>query len=58
MSDNKKMTRPQDSSRINLNQEYEVNWWCNEFACTRDQLARCVERVGVMANDVRACLGK
>ena len=58
MPDNKKKTRPQDASRINMNQEYEVNWWCDELDCTRDQLARCVDRAGVMAKDVRACLGR
>lgn len=38
MSDDKTKRRPQDASRINIHQEYEVNWWCSEFSCSKTKL--------------------
>ena len=31
MPDDKTKRRPQDASRINMHEEYEVRWWCDEF---------------------------
>lgn len=58
MPDDKTKTRPQDALRINRNEAYEVNWWCDKFGCTKEQLLACIDRVGVMAADVQKCLGK
>jgi Protein of unknown function (DUF3606) len=49
---------PQDASKVNVNEPYEVNWWCSKWGCTPAQLKACVARVGVMAKDVAKCLGK
>lgn len=58
MADDKNIRGPADASRINVHEDYEVRYWTNKFGCTRDQLVRCVERVGVMVVDVKRCLGR
>ena len=58
MSDNLTKRRPQDASKVNIHESYEVNWWCNEFNCTKVQLIAAVNAVGVMASAVKKYLGK
>ena len=58
MSDDLTKKRPQDASKINIHEPYEVNWWCHEFGCSKDQLVRTVKAVGVFAADVKKYLGK
>lgn len=50
--------RPQDSSLISLTEPYEVNWWCDELNCTKDELKAAVKAVGDSAAKVRKHLGK
>ena len=52
MSDDLKKKRPQDASKVNINQPYEVKWWCDKFNCTESQLIAAVKAVGVSANKV------
>jgi hypothetical protein len=56
MPDDKTKRSPQDSSRVNVNQPYEVIWWCAEFGCTEAQLRAAVAAVGVGTAAVRAYL--
>jgi hypothetical protein len=56
MPDDKTKRRPQDASRINVNEPYEVTWWCDELGCTAAQLRSAVAAVGVGADRVRAHL--
>ena len=58
MSDDLTKKRPQDASKINIHEPYEVNWWCHEFGCSKDQLVRAVQAVGVFAAAVKKYLGK
>lgn len=58
MPDDKTKRRPQDSSRVNVNEPYEVNWWCDELGCSEAQLRACVKEVGVGTAAVRACIAK
>lgn len=53
MSDDLKNRGPQDRARINVNESWEVEWWCKELGCTAAQLREAVKEVGVMADDVR-----
>jgi hypothetical protein len=57
MSDSTQDRGPQDRSRVNVNQPHEVRYWTQEFNCTEQQLRAAVERVGVMADDVRRAIG-
>lgn len=38
MSDNKTKTRPQDASRINVNEPHEVKYWTQALGVTKDKL--------------------
>lgn len=52
MADDKTKTRPQDAQRINVHEDYEIQYWCKKFGCTPDQLRAAVQKVGVMADAV------
>jgi hypothetical protein len=58
MSDNKNFRGPADAARISIHEDYEVRYWTNKFGCTKEQLIACVQRVGVVAADVKRCFGK
>lgn len=53
MADDKNKKRPRDAKRINLNQPYEVNWWCDKFNCSKAELRTAVKAVGDSASAVR-----
>lgn len=58
MSDGVKNRGPQGRSRINVNEPWELRWWCSHFGVTEAQLREAVTAVGVMAEVVRRYLGK
>ncbi|SAL55251.1 hypothetical protein AWB73_06023 [Caballeronia turbans] len=58
MSDDKKNRGPDDRSRINVNEDYELRYWSGKIGCTHDELKAAVKKVGVMAADVEAYLKK
>ena len=58
MPDDLTKRRPQDSSRINIHEPYEVNFWTHHFGVTKAQLEAAVHAVGVMADAVKRHLGK
>lgn len=37
---------PRNLSRININEDAEISYWCNKFDCSRDELEDAVEQVG------------
>ena len=53
MPDDLTKRRPQDSSRINIHEPYEVRYWTDHFGVTKAQLEAAVRAVGVMADAVR-----
>ncbi|MGX4642537.1 DUF3606 domain-containing protein [Massilia sp. SYSU DXS3249] len=58
MADNLQKAGPQDRSRINVNEEWEVRHWTEALGVTREQLEKAVSEVGVMADAVREHLKK
>jgi uncharacterized protein (DUF4415 family) len=52
MSDDLKNRGPQDRSRVNVNEDWELRYWTREFGVTADQLRAAVRKVGVMRTDV------
>jgi hypothetical protein len=58
MSDDLKNKGPQDRSKINVNEPWEVRYWTKELGCTEQQLRAAVSAVGVSASAVRRHLGK
>ena len=47
-----------DRDRIDVHEDYELGYWTKELGVTPEKLKQTVEKVGVMASDVRKALGK
>ena len=58
MADDKSKTGPADSTRINVNEDYELRYWTAKFGCTTTELKAAVAAVGIMADKVEAYLKK
>ena len=54
MSDDKSQKAPQDASRININEDYELRYWTKKFGVTPERLKSAVSKVGVSASAVEA----
>ena len=57
MADDKTQTA-QDGRRIDVHQDYELDYWSNKFGVSKDELKAAVQRVGTMSDDVARELGK
>jgi hypothetical protein len=58
MSDDLQKKRPQDASRVNVHETWEVEYWCKKFGCTKAQLIAAVNAVGTSAIAVEKHLKK
>jgi len=58
MSDDTALRRPQDASRIALDEDYEVRYWTNKWGITREELVDAVGKVGHSAAAVARHLGR
>jgi len=58
MADDLKNRGPADRSRINVNEEWEVNYWCGLWDVSADKLREAVTAVGVSVEAVAKYLGK
>jgi hypothetical protein len=58
MTDDKTQRAPRDAERVNVNEDYEVRYWCEKWGVSEQQLRDAVKRVGVMSKDVAKALGK
>ena len=58
MSDNKSKKGKSDDMRINVNEEYEVQYWTKELGINADNLREVVADVRPMVRDVRKMLGQ
>lgn len=58
MSDDKSKTGSPDSDRINLNEDYEVQYWTKELGVSEKELRDIVQAVGNTSKAVREHLGK
>jgi hypothetical protein len=56
--DDKNKRRPADANRVNVNEEYEIQYWTGKFNCSEEELKRAVEAVGPMADKVQQYLKK
>lgn len=57
MADDLSKRGPKDQSRVNVNEPWEVRYWCTTFKCTEAQLKAAVKAVGPMAAAVAKQLG-
>jgi len=58
MADDLTNRGPQDRSRINLSESWEVQYWTKKFSVTEKQLRDAVQAVGSSADAVQKKLGK
>jgi len=58
MTDDKANRGPQDRSRVNLSEDYEVRYWTKELGVTKDELARLVHQHGNSVEKLRQELGR
>jgi hypothetical protein len=49
-------TAPQDASRINVNEDYELRYWTKKFGVSDQQLKDAVAAVGVSVDKVKEYL--
>lgn len=58
MPDDKNKKKPQDASRINLSQQYEIAYWCDTFECSEKELRDAVDKVGTSSKAVKDYLNR
>lgn len=54
MADNLNHRGPQDASRINVHEEWELDYWSKKFGVSKETLKETVAKVGVSAAAVTA----
>lgn len=58
MSDDLSKRRPQDATKVNVNETWELEYWSNKFGVTKERLKEAVKAVGTSAAVVQKYLGK
>ncbi|AZA90046.1 Protein of uncharacterised function (DUF3606) [Chryseobacterium nakagawai] len=58
MSDDLSKKRPQDATKVNVNESWELEYWSKKFGVTKEQLKDAVKAVGVSTAAVQKYLGK
>ncbi|AMK23126.1 DUF3606 domain-containing protein [Sphingomonas histidinilytica] len=58
MADDKTVRAPQDSARIAMGEDYEVEYWTERFGISREKLQEAVETVGNSATAVEKYLNR
>jgi hypothetical protein len=56
MSDNLNKRGPQDASRINVNEDWELKHWTKKLGVSEEELKAAVKQVGVTVDAVSAHL--
>ncbi len=57
MPDNLNIRQPQDATRINIHEPWEVEYWCRKFGVTEKTLKDAVAAVGTSTAKVKEHLG-
>jgi len=59
MADDKSKRGPQDRSKVNLSEQYEVDYWTKKWGISEDQLKAAVKKAGGSSVEaVAKALGK
>jgi hypothetical protein len=57
MSDDLENRGPADRNRVNVNEAWELRYWCKHFDCTADELRAAVKAAGsTLKSEVEAAL--
>ncbi len=54
--DNLNRRRPEDPAKINLNQQWEIDYWTKQLGISEQKLRTLVKKVGVNVADVKRAL--
>lgn len=55
--DDKSKRGPADRERINIHEDYELEYWSKELVVSKERIKEAVRAVGVMVKDVKRYLG-
>ena len=58
MADDLNRRAPEDPTKINVHEKWEVQYWTKKWNITEQQLKDAVAKVGVQTKNVAAHLGK
>jgi hypothetical protein len=58
VADDRQQRGPQDRTRINLSEDYEVQYWCEKFGVTEERLREAVHKVGDSTESVQKELNR
>ncbi|MDQ1162540.1 galactose-1-phosphate uridylyltransferase [Chryseobacterium sp. SORGH_AS 447] len=58
MSDDLNKRRPQDASKINVHEDWELEYWSKELGVSKEKIREAVKAVGTSVAAVRRYLGK
>lgn len=58
MSDDLSKRRPQDATKVNVNESWELNYWSKKFGVTKERLKEAVKAVGTSVAAVKRYIGK
>ncbi len=58
MTDDLSKRRPQDASKINVHEGWELEYWCKELGVSIAQLKDAVAKVGTSVSAVKTYFGK
>ena len=56
MSDDLNKKRPQDVTKVNIHEDWEVRYWCNKWNITKKQLEDAVKAVGTSVTSIEKYL--
>lgn len=57
MPDDLTRRKPEDPTKINVNQSWEIEYWTKKLGVTEQQLRTAVNAVGPLVKDVKRYLG-
>nr|WP_202882077.1 DUF3606 domain-containing protein [Methylobacterium mesophilicum] len=56
--DNLRRREPEDKSKINVHEDWELEYWARRFGVTKERIKDAVRQVGVQTKDVAEFLGQ
>jgi hypothetical protein len=58
MTDDLSRREPEDKFKINVREDWELEYWARKFGVTKEKIKDAVKQVGVQTKDVAQFLGK
>lgn len=56
MADNLKIRKPEDPTKINVNQTWELEFWSNQLGVSKTKVVNAVNKVGPQVSAVKRFL--